>query len=280
LWMTGVGTVSLILALYALIQARATQRRRQVLFVALGLLATYILGFISMALPSLVDVAVPDLTSLGFIIECLFFALAIWRFSLFGITPASAAEKIISTMRDALFLVNSEGTVVTANHGAAKLLNVSAPEEIIGHDAVQFLAPREREGYEKNWLPQLRERGFINEAEAYFQTVDNHELAVSLSASLLRNEDGHTHGVIYVVRDLSDRKRSEQERLEFEHQMHQAQKYESLGILAKGIAHDFNNLLMVILGNTDIALHNLAEDSKAANSIMPGSISFSVYSCM
>jgi PAS domain S-box-containing protein len=204
---------------------------------------------------------------LGFIIECLFFTVAIWRFSLFGITPASAAEKIISTMREALLLVNPDGTIVTANQAAAKLLNVPEPEKLIGQDAIQFLAPRERENYENRWLPQLQEHGFINETEAYFQTIDNREMAVSLSASILRHDDAHPQGVIYVIRDLTQRKREEQERLEFEHQMHQAQKYESLGILAKGIAHDFNNLLMVILGNSDIALHGLPEDSKAASSI-------------
>jgi CheY-like chemotaxis protein len=41
----------------------------------------------------------------------------------------------------------------------------------------------------------------------------------------------------------------------------QTQKLESIGVLAGGIAHDFNNMLMVVLGNTDLALANISEET-------------------
>ena len=66
-----------------------------------------------------------------------------------------------------------------------------------------------------------------------------------------------------VMRDITERKRAEEERKKLEAKLQQAQKLESLGVLAGGIAHDFNNLLMGVLGNADIALLELPPESPA-----------------
>ena len=62
------------------------------------------------------------------------------------------------------------------------------------------------------------------------------------------------------VRDLTDQKQSDQNRTALERQLFQAQKMESLGVLAGGIAHDFNNLLMGVLGHSGLALEQLKLD--------------------
>ncbi len=62
---------------------------------------------------------------------------------------------------------------------------------------------------------------------------------------------------VAVIEDISEQKKAEEERRALDTRIRQAQKLESLGVLAGGIAHDFNNLLMVVLGNASLALQDL-----------------------
>jgi len=82
--------------------------------------------------------------------------------------------------------------------------------------------------------------------------------------------DGSIVGTTGVARDVTERKQAEQRALRAEEERHklelsvfQAQKLESLGVLAGGIAHDFNNLLTTILGNADLARTVLPPDQPA-----------------
>lgn len=69
-------------------------------------------------------------------------------------------------------------------------------------------------------------------------------------------------GKVFVIfDDITERKRAEEERLQLEQQFLQAQKLESLGIMASGIAHDFNNLLQSILGNLELAERILPQNT-------------------
>ena len=62
-------------------------------------------------------------------------------------------------------------------------------------------------------------------------------------------------------KDITERKLAEQERDKLQSQLTQAQKMESVGLLAGGVAHDYNNMLSVIIGYTEIALDQVDQES-------------------
>ena len=72
--------------------------------------------------------------------------------------------------------------------------------------------------------------------------------------------DGNFMGYIGHCLEITDRKRAEEEQRQLQAQLHQAQKMESIGLLAGGVAHDYNNMLSVIMGYTEMAMDKVAEE--------------------
>ncbi len=95
-----------------------------------------------------------------------------------------------------------------------------------------------------------------------FRAVDkNGEVHYVRTSGRLAIEDGQIVGITGLMIDVTERHRIEEERRRLEAQLQHTQKLESLGVLAGGIAHDFNNILTGILGNADLAIMKIGEDS-------------------
>jgi two-component system cell cycle sensor histidine kinase/response regulator CckA len=78
---------------------------------------------------------------------------------------------------------------------------------------------------------------------------------------------GGAERFVVLARDISDRRRVEEETRRLNGLLDQARKMESVGRLAGGVAHDFNNMLGVILGRAEVALDKLPADSPARDDL-------------
>ena len=73
------------------------------------------------------------------------------------------------------------------------------------------------------------------------------------------DSSGVVQSVLTFNRDITDRKRADEEHQLLQKQLHRAQRMESIGRLAGGVSHDFNNMLGVILGETELTLDDLSK---------------------
>ena len=105
----------------------------------------------------------------------------------------------------------------------------------------------------------------LNNKQVLFETEhiskDGHRIPVEVS-TVLFEMDG-SQATMSVARDITERMKAEEQKLDMERRLLHAQKLESLGVMAGGIAHDFNNLLMAILGNLDLARLDLSPVSRS-----------------
>jgi PAS domain S-box-containing protein len=164
----------------------------------------------------------------------------------------------VESAPNAMVMVNQEGKIVLVNSQTEKLFGYQRDELIA--QSVDILVPNEfREAHPQHRAgffahPQARAMGAGR--ELYARRKDGLEFPVEIGLNPIEMDEGTW--VLSAIVDITERKRAEEERKQFEDQIQQAQKLESLGVLAGGIAHDFNNLLTGILGNASLAYDSLS----------------------
>ncbi|MGB3222991.1 MAG: PAS domain S-box protein [Desulforhopalus sp.] len=97
---------------------------------------------------------------------------------------------------------------------------------------------------------------------------DGSKIWVNLTVALVRKSSGLPDYFISVVEDITEIKKTEREHENLREQLTQAQKMESIGLLAGGVAHDYNNMLTVITGYAGMALQYTTEGEPLHKDLM------------
>ncbi len=140
------------------------------------------------------------------------------------------------------------------------------PTEVDGHPEASFIHPDDRALVLDAWRRTI-ETGEVLTLRHRLIRRDGTVRTVESSAVAVYDHRGQLDRVVGTVRDITNEVAAAADRIALEAQIQQAQKLESLGILAGGIAHDFNNLLVGMLGNASLALLELSSDSPVLRSV-------------
>ncbi len=221
----------------------------------------------------------------------LLIARAMMRYRLIDITPQFAANSIIDTIEDALFVLDSEGFIRLVNCAATNLFGI-AGECLAGRHASSIIKDDIFSGRAQKLM-----EGAVRRFEfPYRQEQKDTDRMLSLSASIMRDGAGRPLAAVCIVRDITERKQAEAElkqareeleqrveqrtadlkaaneqltqemdrRAKMEIELLKMQKLESIGLLAGGIAHDFNNILTGVTGKINLARPCIEPGNKAA----------------
>ncbi len=164
---------------------------------------------------------------------------------------------ITEQIAEMVFVTDTKGVLTYVSQAVERIFDYTA-KEVTGHLFTEYLNEEE-----------------ISGALVIFNEILLHEETHHLLNFKFRKKNGlfffgEVHvtyyqdqefsGMIGLIRDITERKREEEERQQLEAHLRKSQRLETIGTLAGGIAHDFNNILMPILGYAEMGVMNLPKE--------------------
>jgi PAS domain S-box-containing protein len=163
---------------------------------------------------------------------------------------------IVESSDDAIVSKTLEGIITSWNRGAEKIFGYT-PAEAIGQH-ISLIIPLERRAEEDDVLAHLRRGEKIDHFETERQTKDGRRLNISLTVSPIKDSTGRIIGASKVARDITERKRSEEQLLEAKREAEAAShaKDKFLAALSHELRTPLTPVLMTVAAmdiNSDLA---------------------------
>jgi len=163
-------------------------------------------------------------------------------------------QTIVDTEPECVKLIDSNGCLLYMNPAGLAMIQAESLDQVKGECICPLITSDYRGAFE-----DLTARVFKGESGTLtFEMIGakGRRLWLETHAVPLRNEKGEISALLGITRDITDKKRLEED-------LSRTQKLESLGVLAGGIAHDFNNLLQGIFGYMSMARQHIDDREKA-----------------
>jgi len=155
-------------------------------------------------------------------------------------------ENIVQSSVDAIVATDPKGRITFANRSMQELiLGQAGPEDkLLGVPMSQLYSGGLGEA--RKIMSVLRKRGRLMNYETTMVS-NGRVIPILTSASLLKEERGAVIGTLGVIKDLTEKKRLEEDLKKAQAELVQTEKLVAIGRLASGVAHEMNDPLTSIL---------------------------------
>ncbi len=169
-------------------------------------------------------------------------------------------NSLLDNSPDHIYFKDDHGRFIRINNAQASWLGLSDPEQAIGKTDFDFFTEEYANLAYESEQEMIRSGKAVVGKEEKETWPDREDTWVSTTKVPLRNPEGDIIGIIGISRDITERKKLEE-------QFRQSQKMEAVGRLAGGVAHDFNNMMTVVIGYSEFLLSKLKKEDAEYKSV-------------
>ncbi len=172
---------------------------------------------------------------------------------------------LIETIHDGVGITDLDENIIFVNKGASNVFGYSQ-RELIGMNLRQIVVKDEIDKIYKETQKRINKKHSLYELT--IKRKDGQLCYIYLSASPYLNSNGKVIGTVGVFSDITELKRTEEEKLQLKEKLARAQRMESLGVLAGGVAHDLNNILGPLVAYPELIRMKLPPDTPIKKQIL------------
>ncbi len=148
-------------------------------------------------------------------------------------------DNVLRSMADSLLVIDANLTIGSVNPSLLALLEYGE-DELIGQSPGLIFGEEFAQG---SIIENLLLQGSVSGIESSFLTSDGRVIPISVSGSMMQDEQGQFQGLVCVAQDITARKQMEEEKLELHEQLLDTSRQLGMAEVASDVLHNVGNAL-------------------------------------